>query len=91
LSFNGMIVGCLVFARRFAALGQRGWVAAGVATSVAVVALTWWPDLDGISVRLVIAQAILYGFVGAVAARLMAGLPAASGPVTARAQPISSR
>jgi uncharacterized membrane protein len=75
LAFNGMIVGCLVFARRFAALGLRGWVTACVATAVAVFALTWWPDLDGISVRLVIASAILFGFVAALAARLLLGGP----------------
>ena len=90
VSFDGMIVGCLVFARRFAVLGQRGWAAAGVATAVAVVALTWWPDLDGISVRLVIAQAILFGFVGATAARLIAGLPAPGRPATTRIQPTAS-
>jgi len=90
LSFDGMIVGCLVFARRFAALGQRGWAAAGVATAVAVVALTWWPDLDGISVRLVIAQAILFGFLGALVGHLMASLPATSRPPTTRIQPTAS-
>jgi hypothetical protein len=90
LAMDGMVIGCLVFARRFAALGQRGWVAAGVATAVAVVALTWWPDLDGISVRLVIAQAILFGFVGALAGHLMAGLPATSRPAITRIPPTAS-
>ena len=90
LSFDGMIVGCLVFARRFAALEQRGWVTAGVVTAVAVVALTWWPDLDGISVRLVIAQAILFGFVRALARHLMARLSATSRPPTTRIQPTAS-
>jgi hypothetical protein len=37
--------------------------------------LTFWPDLDGISVRLVVAQAIQFGFVAALAAHLMRGLP----------------
>jgi Protein of unknown function (DUF998) len=78
LAFNAMIVGCLVFARRFAALRRRGWVAASVATAAAVFVLTWWPDLDGISVRLVVACAVLFGFVAATAARLRRGLPAAS-------------
>jgi hypothetical protein len=91
LAMDGMIVGCLVFARRFAALGQRGWVAAGVGAAVAVVVLTFWPDLDGISVRLVIAQAIQVGFVAALAAHLLAGLPVASRPVTARIQPTTTR
>jgi hypothetical protein len=87
---DGMIVGCLVFARRFAALGQRGWVAASVAAAMAVAALVFWPDLDGISVRLVLASAIQFGFVAALAAHLVAGLPAST-PVTARIQPTTSR
>jgi hypothetical membrane protein len=77
LAFLGMIVGCLVFARRFAALKRRGWVGACVATAVAVLVLSSWPDTDGVSVRLVIASAILFGFVAAIAARLMRGLPVA--------------
>jgi hypothetical protein len=91
LAIDGMIVGCLVFARRFAARKQWGWAAAGVGAAVAVLVLTFWPDLDGISVRLVLAQAIQFGFVAALAAHLMAGLPAASGPVTAQVQPTLSR
>ena len=73
-----MIVGCLVFARRFAALERRAWVAACVATAAAVLVLASWPDTDGVSVRLVIASAILFGFVAATAARLMRGLPVAA-------------
>ena len=78
LAFLGMIVGCLVFARRFAAVKRRGWVAACVATAAAVLVLASWPDTDGVSVRLVIASAILFGFVAATAARLMRGLPVAA-------------
>jgi Protein of unknown function (DUF998) len=81
LAFNAMIVGCLVLARRFAALRQRGWAAAGAGTAVAVLVLTWWPDLDGISVRLVVAMAFLYGFLSALGARLLRKLP---DPGTAR-------
>ena len=73
-----MIVGCLVFARRFAAPQAPGWVQACVATAVAVLVLASWPDTDGVSVRLVIASAILFGFVAATAARLMRGLPVAA-------------
>ena len=77
LAFLGMIVGCLVFARRFAALRRRGWVGACIAIPAAALALASWPDAEGISVRLVIASAILFGFVAATAARLMRGLPVA--------------
>jgi Protein of unknown function (DUF998) len=67
----GMIGGCLVLARRFAALSQPVWVALSVATPVAVLGLSFWPDLNGLSVRLVIATAILFGYVAAVAARAL--------------------
>jgi hypothetical protein len=65
-----MVVGCLVFARRFAARKQWGWVGACVATAVAALVLASWPDLDGLSVRLLIASAMQFGFVAAVAARI---------------------
>ena len=52
----------------------RGAQAAGLdrgvlATPVVVLGLSFWPDLNGLSVRLVIATAILFGFVAAAAAR----------------------
>jgi Protein of unknown function (DUF998) len=72
----GMIVGCLVFARRFAALQRRAWVAVSIATPVAVLGLIFWPDLDSLSVRLVIASGILLGYVAAIAARALAELQA---------------
>jgi hypothetical membrane protein len=83
LAFLGMIVGCLAFARRFAALKRRGWVGACVATTVAVLVLASWPDTDGVSARLLIASAILFGFVAATATRLMRGLPVAAEPSVA--------
>ena len=85
LAVNGMMAGCLVFARRFVALKQWGWVAACVAAVVAVLVLVMWPDMDGLSVRLVLASAILFGFVAALALRLSAGPPAASRPTSAPA------
>jgi hypothetical protein len=72
-----------VFVRRFAALRQWRWVGAAVLTVVAVLLLASWPDLDGISVRLVLASAIQLGLVAALAARLMRGLPDAPGPSAA--------
>jgi Protein of unknown function (DUF998) len=70
----GMIIGCLVFARRFAALRRPGWVAASIATPVAVLGLIFWPDLDSLSVRLVIATAVLFGYIAAIAARALSEL-----------------
>jgi hypothetical protein len=94
LAVGGMIVGCLVFARRFAALRHWGWVGACIGTVVAVGVLVSWPDLDGVSLRLVVASAILFGFVAALAARLIRGLPDAGRPVRrgpARSAPTAIR
>ena len=68
-------VACFVFARRFAALKEWGWVAGAIATAVAGLGLASSPDPNGLSVRLVIATAILLGFIAAVAARVRADLP----------------
>jgi len=64
-----------VLVRRFVALKQRGWVGACLATPLAVLALTSWPDLDSLSLRLVLASALQFGFVAVVAARLLGGPP----------------
>ena len=63
--------------------GSGAWVVACVATVVAVLVLVSWPDPDGLSVRLVLAAAILFGFVAALAARPLRGLPNAAGPSAA--------
>jgi hypothetical protein len=70
VAFLSCTAACLVFARRFAARRRWGWVAAGGAAALAALVLTLWPDPGGISVRLVLASAIQFGFVAAVAARL---------------------
>lgn len=79
---------CFVLVRRFVALKQWGWVGACVATPLVVLVLASWPDQDSLSLRLVIASAIEFGFVAAVAARLMDGLPdaAAASPAAWRAR-----
>jgi hypothetical protein len=66
LSFGGAIAACGVLARRYAVLGRRGWMVAALAAPVAALALVGWPDLNTLSVRLVIAAAILLGFLTAV-------------------------
>ena len=87
-------VACFVFATRFAALKQRGWVTTCVTAAVAVLVVDSWPDLHSLSLRLVTGLAIMLGFVAVLAARLMRGLPhAATTSVPARALatfPISS-
>jgi hypothetical protein len=74
LSFVGALAACGVFARRYAALGRRGWAVAAIATVVAVLIIPGWPDLHTLSVRLVIATAALFGFLSAVAAQLIGEL-----------------
>src|SRR4030095_5432866 len=69
---------CLVFRRRFAALGQRGWARACVVTVAAGLLAGGWADLDSFTIRIVIATAVQFGFVAAVAARLRRGLPDAT-------------
>ena len=69
LSFVGSMAACGVFARRYAALGRVNWAVAGVATAVAALIAAGWPDLNSLSVRLVIATALLFGFLTAVAAQ----------------------
>lgn len=73
-------VACFVFRRRFAADNQRGWARGCVAIAVAGVAVAAWPDLDSISVRLVVATAIQFGFLTALAVHLIRGLPVAINP-----------
>jgi hypothetical protein len=75
LASLGMLAGSLVFARRFAAQRRWGWVGVCVASAVAVLVLAAWPDLDGVSVRLVVVSATMYGFVAALAAHLLRNLP----------------
>ena len=71
LSFVGAIGACAVYARRYAALGRRGWMVAASATPVAALVVAGWPDLNTLSVRLVIATAILFGFLTAVMAQAL--------------------
>lgn len=91
VAFLSWTAACFVFMRRFAANKQRGWAAACVAVVVGALVVASWPDMDSLSVRLVLTSAIQFGFVAALAAHLMAGPPAASRPVTARIQPTTSR
>jgi hypothetical protein len=48
---------------------------AALATPVAALVVAGWPDLNTLSVRLVIATAILFGFLTAVLAQLLKQRP----------------
>lgn len=60
-----------VFARRFAALGQRGAAAGTVAAVVAALALAAWPDPASFTIRIVAASAVQFGFVAVLAASML--------------------
>ena len=70
ISLDALILACLVFVRRFAGLHNWRWVTFSAATAVTVLVLSWWPSLDGISIRLAAALALALAWITALAARL---------------------
>jgi hypothetical protein len=66
LALDAVIIATVVLARRYAAQRERGWAAYSVLTGVAVLVLSWWPDLDGISVRLALAVTLAFAWLAAV-------------------------
>jgi hypothetical protein len=78
VAFLSWTAACFVFMRRFAANKQRGWAAACVAAVVGALVVASWPDMDSLSVRLVLTSAIQFAFVAALAAHLLRGLPEAA-------------
>ena len=69
VAFDALLVGCFVLMRRFVGLSQRAWATYCAATGLAVLALTWWPDAAGISMRLAIAIVVAFAWVSALAGR----------------------
>jgi Protein of unknown function (DUF998) len=76
VAFDALIIACLVLMRRFIRLRQRAWAAYCAATGLALLALTWWPDTAGISVRLAVAAVVAFMWVSALAGRLFRQLRA---------------
>jgi hypothetical protein len=74
VAFDAVIVVCFVFLRRFAALRQWRWATYCATTAVAALALTWWPDRDGISVRLAVAVTLALIWASSLAWHLMTEL-----------------
>ena len=74
-AFLSLTLACLVFARRYAAIQQRGWAAYTFATAVAALALSMWPGQDGASVRYFIASVIVCAWTSAIALQVMAENP----------------
>jgi Protein of unknown function (DUF998) len=85
LAFLSLLAACFVLARRFAALGQRGWATYCVATGVALLGLMAWPDRDTVLVQLAVAIVLGWAWLSVLAARLLRGLPdAAATPAAAQ-------
>ncbi len=61
--------------RRFTRIKQPAWFGASIATPFVVLGLSLWPDTNGLSVRLLIASAVLFGYVAALAAHALGDLP----------------
>ncbi len=75
---------CLVFRSHVAALGQRGWARACVATLV-VFLLSALPDAGSFTIRIVLATSMQFGLLAAVAAHIRAcAVPSGVGATLAR-------
>jgi hypothetical protein len=61
------VAACVMFARRFSALGHRKWARTCVAALIAALLVVAIPHMDSLSVRLVLATAIQFGFLTALA------------------------
>jgi hypothetical protein len=96
LGFLAVISACVLFARRFARLGERGWAAfsaaAGAAFLAGFLALVLVPgDTPGTSAGLAIlafwvALALVWSWLSALSVRLIAGLPGPALPLSARSR-----
>lgn len=79
VGFLALIAACLVFTRRFAATGQRGWAgysgATGVLFLAATVASVGWAGDSWANVLLAVAVVLGLGWASLVAARELARLP----------------
>jgi hypothetical protein len=77
LGFIALIVACFVFARRFAALAQRGWAAYSVATGVfffaSFVGIASGSAQAPIVIGFWIGVILAFAWIAVMAARLMAG------------------
>jgi hypothetical protein len=70
LALDAVIIATAVFARRFAECRRHGWTLHGLATGAAVLVLSFWPSLDGISVRLAVAVMLAFAWVSAISTML---------------------
>lgn len=73
LALDAAIVAGFVFARRYVALRKRAMAGYCVAMSGAIMVLSFWPSMDGISVRLAVAVTLAFAMIAAVSASLAQG------------------
>ncbi len=90
VAFLSLIVACLVLARRFAALPQRGWAAYSAATGVALLGIMAWPDQDTVGVQLAVAVVLGWAWLSLLAARLLTHVPDVPGSIKVEMEPTSS-
>jgi uncharacterized membrane protein YhaH (DUF805 family) len=76
LASLALVAACLVFARRFAAEGRRGWAAASLAVAVIDLVPAAFSGHDLFFVALGVAVTVGLGWLSVLAARLRAELPA---------------
>jgi hypothetical membrane protein len=65
------LVSCLLLARRFRGAHRTGWAWYSLLTGLVGLALSWWPDQDGISVRLALVVTLVLAWATALAVRLL--------------------
>ncbi len=82
LAFTALIGAVVVFARRFAGRGERGWVLYSFLTVGAAIALVMSMGVEGASLRLALASAIGWAWISALAGRLLAGSEDTAEPVS---------
>lgn len=74
-AFTSLVAACFVFARRFMALGQRGWGIYSIATGVAapiLITLGTTVFISSAGVFFFVAGVVSFGWLSAVSARLLA-------------------
>lgn len=69
------LVACLLIGRRFRRAGEAGWAAYSLLTGLLGLLLSWWPDTDGISVRLAVVVVLVLAWSSSVAGRLLTAPP----------------
>jgi hypothetical protein len=87
MALDMMILALLVLSRRLFAAGRPRGAMLSIAASLSALAVSWWPDRDSVSVRLLVAVAILFAAAAAVAWWVRAEVARAAGAAPAAGTP----